>query len=102
MYSTQFTHCPKIILHKFYADLVVGKHNILQVKGQEWKRLRAVFNMRFASGELINLVPGPINNILKSSKIFTRRVVDGVIFGPLEKNNKTHYQCHWKGYVVWI
>lgn len=85
---TQQHSLPKHEINKFYVEPIAGKHNLLTMEEEEWKRWRAVFNPGFASGHLMSLVPAIIDDILIFCSTLSKRAADGGVFQLVEDTTK--------------
>lgn len=71
---------PKHLSITDFMECIVGPHNLLSMKGAEWRFWRSVFNPGFSNNNLMTMVP----DILEESRVFCeileKHARDNVIF----------------------
>lgn len=85
---TQLQSLPKHEINRQFVDPVAGVDNMLTMEGSQWKKWRTIFNPGFASGHLISLVPGIIENTIIFCKTLTEHAKRGDVFSLEEEATK--------------
>ena len=67
-----------------YIDPLVGEHNLLSMEGSMWKQWRSIFNSSFSAGQIMNYIPGIVEEVVVFRDLLRMRAGGGEIL-QLEK-----------------
>ena len=61
---SQDRYLPKHSTVQEFLDPIVGKHNLVSMEGSMWKQWRARFNPSFSAVQVMNLIPGIVDEVV--------------------------------------
>ena len=71
---------PKSPLETNYMNVFLGKGNMVSAEGEQWKRLRSMFNPGFSSSHLMTLVPYIVDASMVFYDVLCRKAETGELF----------------------
>lgn len=76
----QDRYLPKHPSVEEFLDPLVGKHNLVSMEGSTWKQWRASFNPGFSAGQVANLVPGIVDDVVVFRDLLRKRAGENEMF----------------------
>lgn len=79
-YVTTTQSLPKSPLVKDYLDIFLGKSNMVALEGDDWKRIRSMFNPGFAANHLMTLVPYIVDSTMVFIDVLDKKAKNKELF----------------------
>ena len=77
---SQDHYLPKHSTVQEFLDPIVGKHNLVSMEGSMWKQWRARFNPGFSAVQVMNLIPGIVDEVVVFRDLLRERASKGEMF----------------------
>ena len=81
---TQDRYLPKHPSVQQFLKPIAGRHNLVTMEGSTWKRWRGYFNPGFSAGQVMNLIPGIVDEVVIFRDLLRERARENEVF-QLEK-----------------
>ena len=77
---SQDRYLPKHSTVQEFLEPIVGKHNLVSMEGSMWKQWRAKFNPGFSAIQVMNLIPGIVDEVVVFRDLLRERASKNEIF----------------------